>query len=196
MTHHYTALPYGSLEGGVTYQRPPQRLKERVHLDSPAIEVMTDLTKVSAMTIGPCANLDAANQRMIAMGVRLLLITDEHNNIAGIITSTDLSSDKPLKYLKEVGGRREDIFVRDIMTAQTKLEVLDIKVVERSRVGDIVATLKSMGRRHALVVDQDEAGRQKVRGIFSARQISTQLGHEIETVEVAKTFAELGAALG
>ena len=62
--------------------------------------------------------------------------------------------------------------------------------------GDIVATLKDMGRRHALVVDHDEEGRQKVRGIFSARQISTQLGHQIETVEVAKTFAEGGAALG
>lgn len=195
MTQPYSALPYTHLESGATFQRPPQRLPDSVRADSPAVDVMTDLTKVAAVTIGPCATLDAANQRMIASGVRLLLVIDQYNAIQGIVTATDLQGEKPMQYLKEVGGKREDIFVRDIMTPQDKLEVLFMVDVVNAQVGDIVETLKRVGRQHALVVDLDDNKKQIVRGIFSTKQIGKQLGMAIETTEVAKTFAELEAAL-
>ena len=57
------------------------------------------------------------------------------------------------------------------------------------------ATLKAAGRQHAVVVDVDEQGRQKVRGIFSASQIARQLGVVIQTTEIARTFAEVEAML-
>ncbi|OOZ41581.1 hypothetical protein BOW53_03470 [Solemya pervernicosa gill symbiont] len=191
MSENYNPMSYAYLESGVTYRRPPQRLPDRVKLTSPATDVMTDLTKVAGMTMGPCAGLDAAHQRMVASGVRLLMVADQQNNILGIITSTDLSGDRPLKYLQEVGGKREDIFIRDIMTPQEKLEVLSIADVERAHVGDVVATMKTVGRQHALVVDTDADGNQVIRGIFSAKQIGMQLGESIDTIEIAKTFAEV-----
>lgn len=192
---NYSALPYSNLSSGSTYRRPPQKLPERVRADNPATDVLTDFNKVAALTIGPCATIDQANQRMISSGVRLLLVTDQYNAIMGIITSTDISGEKPLKYLQEVGGKREDIFVRDIMTAQDKLEVLYMVDVENAKVGDIVETMKRVGRQHALVVDLDDNKQQLVRGLFSTKQISKQLGITIETTEVARTFAELEAAL-
>ncbi len=191
----FSPLPYSQLQSGTTHHRPPQRLPEQVKADDPALDVMTDLTKVAAIAIGPCATLDQANQRMISSGVRLLFVTDQYNSIQGIVTATDIMGEKPMKYLKEVGGKREDIFVRDIMTPQDKLEVLFMVDVVNARVGDVVETLKRVGRQHALVVDLDEEKRQIVRGIFSTKQISKQLGVAIETTEVAKTFAELEAAL-
>ncbi len=196
MSENYRTLPYSKLEAGITYQRPRQQLPEVVRVDSPATNVMTDLTKVTAITIGPCANVDQAEQRMTASAVRLLLVTDQSHNILGLITLTDLRSEKPVKYQQEVGCKREDIFVRDIMTPQDQLEVLFMVDVVNAKVGDIVETLKRVGRQHALVVDLDEERRQMVRGIFSTKQISKQLGVNIETAEVAKTFAELEAALG
>lgn len=195
MSDNYSALPYSGLTAGSTYHRPPQRLPERVTADSPAIDVMTDFTKVAAITMGPCATLDAAEQRMIASGVRLLLVTDQSNSILGIITSTDLHGDRPVKYLQEVGGKREDIFLRDIMTPADKLEVLYMVDVENAKVGHVVETMKRVGRQHALVVDLDDDKRQIARGIFSTKQISKQLGINIDPTEVAKTFAELEAAL-
>ena len=75
MNHNYNPLSHNRLDGGVTYHRPPQRLPERVTAESHATDVMTDFTKVAAMTIGPCSSLDDANQRMIASGVRLLFVT-------------------------------------------------------------------------------------------------------------------------
>lgn len=195
MSVHFSALSYGTLEPQRTYLRPPQRLPERVSPTDPAADVMTDLTKVAAITIGPLATLKEAERHMIASGVRLLLVTDQDNKVLGLITATDLQSEKPMRYLKEVGGKRDDIFVRDIMTPQEKLDVLYMVDVVNARVGDIVETLKHMGRQHALVVDLDDERRQVVRGIFSTTQISKQLGVHIETTEVAKTFAELEAAL-
>jgi hypothetical protein len=67
--------------------------------------------------------------------------------------------------------------------------------VRLAKVGHIVATLKAAGRQHAMVVDHDEQGRQKVRGIFSASQIARQLGVVIQTTEIARTFAEVEAML-
>lgn len=101
-----------------------------------------------------------------------------------------------MQYLQEVGGKREDIFVRDIMTPQEKLEALFMVDVVNASVGDIIETLKNMGRQHALVIDLDEDKRQVVRGIFSTKQISMQLGVDFQPTEIAKTFAELEAALG
>ncbi|HEY9148555.1 MAG TPA: CBS domain-containing protein [Gammaproteobacteria bacterium] len=195
MSENYTSLPYHNLNNGVTYQRPPQRLPEKVTAESPATDVMTDFTKVAAITMGPCATLDAAEQRMIASGVRLLLVTDQSNAILGIITATDLQGDRPVKYLQEVGGKREDIYLRDIMTPADKIEVLYMVDVENAQVGNIVETMKRVGRQHALVIDLDDNKQHVVRGLFSTKQISKQLGINIDPTEVAKTFAELEAAL-
>lgn len=195
MPEHYSPLPYSILTSGSTYQRPPQRLPEQVTVENPATDVMTDFTKVAAITMSPCATLDEAERRMIASGVRLLLVIDHSNAILGIVTATDLLGDRPVKYLQEVGGKRNEIILRDIMTPTEKLEVLYMVDVENAKVGDIVETMKRMARQHALIVDLTPEKKQIVRGLFSTTQIGKQLGVSIELAEVAKTFAELEAAL-
>lgn len=194
-TDNYEALNYSNLNADTTYHRPLQILPERVRANSPATDVMTDFTKVAAITMGPCATLDAAEQRMIASNVRLLLVTEQSNKILGIITATDIQGDRPIKYIQKVGGKRDDIFLQDIMTPADKLDVLQMKMVEKVMVGDIVETMKAVGRQHALVVDTHDDGSQTLRGIFSTKQISRQLGIEISTAEIARTFAELEEAL-
>jgi hypothetical protein len=67
--------------------------------------------------------------------------------------------------------------------------------VRTARVGHIVATLRHAGRHHALVVDVDGSGRQRVRGTFSITQVARQLGARIHTTEIARTFSEIEALL-
>ena len=81
------------------------------------------------------------------------------------------------------------------MTPRDRLEVINIKDVMEVKVGHVVATLKKAGRQHAVVVEVDEAGKQILRGLFSATQIARQLGVQIRTTEVARTFAEIEAIL-
>ncbi len=191
----YSALPHHTLLPGSTYASPPQRLPEKVTADSPAIDVMTDFSKVAAITMTPFASLDEAEQRMIASGVRLLFVTDHANSILGVLTANDLLGDRPVKYLQEVGGKRSDIELSDIMTSSDQIEVLYLVDVANATVGDIIETLKKVGRQHAMVVDLDEDKNQVVRGLFSTTQIGRQLGVTIEPSGMAKSFAELEAAL-
>ncbi|MCW8982672.1 MAG: CBS domain-containing protein [Gammaproteobacteria bacterium] len=195
MSSSYQTLSYVNIESDTTYQRPAQNFAENVTAESPAVDVMTDFTKIAAITMGPCGTLEAAEKRMIASGVRLLLVVDQSNQILGVITLTDLQGSRPMKYIQEAGGTREDIFLRDIMTKSSQIEALPMKVVELSRVGDIVATMKHSNRQHALVVDHDENNQQVIRGIFSTKQISIQLGLDYRAKETREIFEELEAIL-
>jgi CBS domain-containing protein len=195
MTQPYRPLSHAFLAPESTYCRPASP-SQKMTLESPAMAVMTDLERVMAVTIGPGNSIETANQRMIAAGVRLLLVADDEQRILGLITASDILGEKPLKHLQRTGGTFNEILVRDIMTPQQQLDILSLRDVFRSRVGDIVATLKSFGRQHALVAETgDGGGTQRVRGIFSATQIGRQLGMNVVPGEIAGTFAELESVL-
>ncbi len=195
MNREYQPLAAKYLQSGSTYHQPGQN-PERVHIDSPALAVMTDLRQIPAATIDPDAPVDAANRFMIRRGVRLLLVDDDERRVLGLITATDILGEKPVQFVRERGIRRQEIRVRDIMIPCERLEVLQYTDVAHAEVGHIVATLQRAGRQHALVADMGVDGKtETVRGVFSASQIARQLGVEIQTTEVAQTFAEIGAAL-
>jgi CBS domain-containing protein len=160
---------------------------------------MTDLRRASAVTIGPDASIDEANQTMIAHRVRALFVVDDGRRVSGIITSTDILGEKPLQFTQERNVRHGEVVVRDVMTPSDRLEILDLRDVELARVGDVVATLKVAGRQHALVVETiDEAPsvQKSVRGIFSLTQIARQLGIPPQQIhDIARTFAEIKAAI-
>jgi hypothetical protein len=85
------------------------------------------------------------------------------------------------------------------MTTAERLELLDIRDIERARVGDLVATLKFAGRQHALAVEAGERNalsQKTVCGIFSVTQIARQLGiPPQQTHDIAQTFAEIEAVI-
>ena len=100
-----------------------------------------------------------------------------------------------MRFLQQIGGTHADIMVRDIMTPQQKLEVLSMQDVAAAKVGHVLATLKAAGRQHAMVVEESENGTQSICGMFSVTQIARQLGVQIQITEIARTFAEIEAAL-
>jgi CBS domain-containing protein len=177
-----------------------------VSTESPALEVMTDLARTTPATIRPQAPLGGANQFMITRGVRLLLVVDEHENVLGVITATDILGERPMLVATERGMRRDELTVADVMIAAAQVEVIALADLVGARVGHVLETLRRAGRQHALVVDFDEipsgrplmppGRRAMVRGIFSLSQIARQLGVSVATGgEVARTFSEIGAAI-
>jgi len=192
----YKPLPLTRLAGGASYHQPTYFSPQPVRVDSPAIEVMTDLKLVAAATIEADTHVDVANQAMIARGVRSLLVADHLGGIVGLVTARDILGERPMQIVRSRGVRHEDIRVCDIMTPRDDIEVLHIGDVLRADVGHVVETLRHSGRQHALVVDVDPlSGRQMVRGVFSASQVARQLGVPLHTTEVARTFAEIEAAI-
>jgi CBS domain-containing protein len=186
----YSALNLTRLEARARVAEP--MTPGRVTLDDPAFSVMTDLREVSAATTRPEETIDTAHAIMIRRGVRLLFVLDRDGTVAGVITATDLLGEKPVRFMQARGISHAEVLVEDIMTPASMLEALSILDAAQMRVGHIVATLKAVGRKHLMV---SEEGGRRVRGLFSASQIARQLGIEVQTFEVAKSFAEIEAAL-
>ena len=186
----YSPLTLARLEPGARVAEP--MTPGRVTLDDPAFAVMTDLREVSAATTRPEETIDAAHAQMIRRAVRLLFVLDGQGAVTGVITATDLLGEKPVRFMQARGVSHAEILVEDIMTPASMLEALPLLEVAQMRVGHIVATLKSVGRRHLMVA---EDGGRRIRGLFSTSQLARQLGVELQTFEVARSFADIEAAL-
>jgi CBS-domain-containing membrane protein len=164
----------------------------RVTLDDPAFAVMTDLREVRAATTTPAENIGRAHAQMIQRGVRLLFVLDDEGSLLGVITATDLLGEKPMRVAQARSQPRSDLAVAHLMTPAGRLEALRVQDVAQMRVGHIVATMKAVRRQH-LMVSEDAGSR--VRGLFSASQVARQLGLEVQTFEIAQTFADIEAVL-
>ena len=207
MEREYQALPIRELGEGAGYRRPTQAKAAQVTRESPALEVMTDLLRTSPATIRPQAPIEGANQYMISRGVRLLLVVDEREVVLGVVTATDVLGEKALRAAQDLGLRRNELTVGDIMTPARQVEALALADVEGARVGHLLETLRQAGRQHALVIDVDSLPskslidpplrRAMVRGILSLSQLARQTGVTLQSSgEVARTFSEIEAALG
>jgi signal-transduction protein with cAMP-binding, CBS, and nucleotidyltransferase domain len=189
----FATMSHIQLKAGTAFERPPE-LPRLVHLDSPALEVMTDFRIVHAVTVSPGLSIDDALETMKTRGVRLLLVVGDDEEVVGLITARDIQGEKPIKIAQESRIPHSAITVEAVMTPQSSIEVLNMLSVRNAQVGHMVATLRALARQHALVVEVDsETKEQCVRGMFSTTQISKQLGvHAAEVVERDSTLAEIG----
>ena len=192
MSDAFATLSHIRLKSGTGFERPPE-LPRLVHLDSPALEVMTDLRVVHAVTIDPRVSIDEALEKMKTRGVRLLLVTGNGDELVGLITAKDIQGEKPIKIAQESRIAHSQITVEAVMTPQADIEVLNMLSVCNAQVGHIVATLQALARQHALVVEVNpDTKEQCVRGIFSTSQISKQLGvNAAEVVTRDSSLAEI-----
>ncbi len=207
MDRQFQSLPIRELGEEAGFRRPMQPQAARVTVESPALEVMTDLCRSSPATIRPQAPIEGANQFMISRGVRLLLVVDERETVLGVVTATDVLGEKAMRIATDRGMKRAELTVGDIMTPARQVEVIAYSDIEGARVGHVLETLRRAGRQHALVVDFDAIApkslidapvkRTMVRGILSLSQLARQLGIVLQTAgEVARTFSEIESAVG
>jgi CBS-domain-containing membrane protein len=190
----YSAVPVLPKIGAIPVCRPEQGRPD-VTLDSSAMLVMTDLKRVAAAVCAQQDTMDQAHAFMIQRGVRMLLVVDERQNLAGIVTTNDMLGEKPVAIAQERRIHHSDILVADIMTPADRLEAFDMHAVQSARVGQVVASLQHARRHHALVVQTAADGKREVRGLFSLTQIARQLGMALQLPAEAKSFAEIEAAL-
>ncbi len=196
-TGSYAPLRQARASPAERYHLPQPNTVAPVRLESPATDVMTDLRRVGAATIGPGATVDEANRSMIVQGVRSLFVLEDARQVIGIVTSTDIQGERPMQVAQTRDVQRSEVLVRDIMTPADRFEVLHLRHVQQVRVGDVVATLRLAGRQHALVVETDADGSGYIlRGVLSLTQIARQLGIAAQPMhDIARTFAEIEAVI-
>lgn len=180
------------LQSGATFCRPPAP-PELIRLSNPATDVMTDFQYVHPVTVRPDVPIDDALEQMKTAGVRLLLVTNDAEEIIGLITASDIQGEAPIRILEETRAERSSIAVEMIMTPQSEITVLDMMSVRDAQVGHIIETLKQLERQHILVVETDSiSGTQRARGLFSTSQIGKQMLQDItQDIHAAHSLAEM-----
>ncbi|MBI2994904.1 MAG: hypothetical protein HYY48_12130 [Gammaproteobacteria bacterium] len=190
MEHEIKLIPCIQTRSGIPCLSPDPHSATAVEQD-PAIRVMTDFSRIVPITVEPIVGIDLALRKMKDSGVRLLLVTDPHDNIAGVITSYDIQGEKPIKYSEEYGVHHSRITVEQIMTPLERVPVFDYGFVQQSLVRHVINTMKALNRRHALVVETRQ-DRQLIRGIFSTSQIGKMLGTVIhDPLRAAPSLADM-----
>jgi len=191
-----TALPTFRLEPGISIAQAQPLASTAVRLDSPALQVMTDLTLVRAATTHPSTSLPQAEQMMIYQGVRMLFVVSDMPSLEGLITSTDLTGDRAMRIVSERSVRHDELIVADVMTPLSMLDAIGFERMGTATVGNVIATLKRFGRNHLLVVQGATAQTPaRVRGVISRAQIERQLGAPIDLTQIASSFSEIERAL-
>jgi CBS domain containing-hemolysin-like protein len=196
MNTNYQNLAHDLLTPGTTITHRDQPEPCSIKLADSAARVYTDFSLTRPFSVSATTPIDQVNEKMIACGVRLLFVTEGDAVLQGLVTYSDLFGDKPVRYIQAHGGTRNEILAQDIMTPLAQLEALHRSDVAKSRVGDIVETIKAAGRQHMLVSELGENGDQTITGLFSSTHIEKLLGVKIELSARAQTFSELERALG
>ncbi|HYJ99730.1 MAG TPA: CBS domain-containing protein [Burkholderiaceae bacterium] len=194
--HANAAIPTFRLPPGISLAQASPWHTSEVTLESPALDVMTDLTQVKAATIRPDATLEQAEQTMIYQGVRMLFVVSDMPELEGLITSTDLRGERQMRLVHARQLRFDEMRVADVMTELGWLDAIEFGHMRSATVGNMIATLKRVGRNHLLVVQVPTSSTPlRVRGVVSRAQIERQLGTVIDITEIASNFSEVERAL-
>ena len=181
----YTPRDWIPLKANLRIERPEEP-PELVHFHDSAMLVFTDFARVYPVTITADSTIDFALHKMKKTGVRLLLVVDKKNRMIGLISADKIMGDDPVRLAEHKQIDYHQITVAMLMQPQKDIQVLE------SRVGHIIATLHRLEQKYVLVVDHDI-----VRGLFSASQISKQLGRNILEDEMpAHSLAEMVHSIG
>lgn len=169
----------------------PDASAERVDINSTATKVMTDFKSVPPVTVDEHTLVNDALEVMKTQHVRLLFAVNANCEVQGIITAADIMGVKPMAYAQSNGMARNMVEVKHIMLARDDISALSWRQIQQIKIGDVILTLQGSGSQHLLILDEDEQGMQKIRGVISASDISRKLKISFDVMHEAKTFAEI-----
>jgi CBS domain-containing protein len=151
---------------------PPPSGGWHVGLADPARTVMTDFNERSLVAVAGGQQVDEVLEVMKHAGVRLAFVLDEARaRVRGAITAYDILGEKPIRHVQLLGGAREEVVASDIMDPVEEWRVLRLADVNAATVGTVLALFQRVGRTHLSVIEQDEGGAVRLRGVFSAAKL-------------------------
>lgn len=189
-------LPTGRVLSGTVIAQARVGQSHKVTPESPAVDVMTDLTLVKAATTAPSTTLRQAEQVMIHQGVRMLFVVREMPLVEGLVTTTDFHGHQAMRICQQRNVAYDELRVADVMTPLAELDAIDLETMRIASVSNVIATLQRAGRNHLLVIERATAeSPRRVRGLISRAQVERQLGTLIPVTEVANSFADVAKML-
>lgn len=170
------------------------RSNKALSLDDNAISVLSDYRLEQAPHCHNDLSLDTAMRKMQKVGTNILLVCNDAQQIIGLISSADISGEKPIQYVKDTGKKRDQIKIKHLMTNIEDIPAISTQDAISAQIGDILSTLNSVASEYILVTTQ-EYNSTAIRGVFSARVIAKSLNIFFDPSPAAKSFMDYTKAL-
>lgn len=156
----------------------PANPLRRLSPSAAASEVLTDFERERPFVVAPDRHVDLALHDMVVQGVRALLVLDEAA-VAGLLTAADILGPRPVQFLQNptcraTPCRHADVFVRDIMTAWSELQTVDMGWIETHTCADVEQAFGRTDVSHLVVTQRFDTGT-SVRGLLSRSRLARQV---------------------
>ncbi len=119
--------------------------------------------------------------------VKMKLVLDKHDQFVGIVTLADITEQKILQRVVQLGLPRSELLVVDMMQPKAALQAFDYHELKVASVKDVVDTLQDNGKMHCLVIDKQQ---HEIRGVISVSDIARILRVPLD-IQSQPSFAAL-----
>ncbi|MFC6633308.1 CBS domain-containing protein [Microbulbifer taiwanensis] len=167
----------------------PEEFRE-LTLDSPALSFVSDFKSHYPALLTPSVLAVNAAQVMQAGHLSAVLVLDREGLFTGLLTAEDISYQRVMQRVAE-GVPRDVLTVGDLMRSRSELKILSYQQVEKSRIRDVLESMRRHGQRDCLVVDLQN---HHVRGLISVADVGRRLHAEIH-IDSVPTFADIQRAV-
>src|SRR5258708_33728512 len=124
----------------------------------PASQAMTDFRNGPMITTPASTPIELALQQMKLSGARFAFVVDDRGALVGSVTSYDIQSEKPIRYMQSLDrshttGAWRDVTVENIMEPVAQWQVLQHSALARVAVGDGASLMSDDGLRYLGAVE-------------------------------------------
>jgi len=147
-----------------------------VRATNPALSVMIDFRTRSSVTVSETSTLDEALEHMKHTGVRCaFVIDDKRKAVVGMLTAYVILGEKPQQHMHFTRLSHDELQVKDIMQKISDWQVVDIRDIEQSTVGDVLEVFNETGVTHLPVMETTETNVSRLRGLLSFAKVKRLL---------------------
>ncbi|MEQ5803536.1 CBS domain-containing protein [Halomonas sp. H10-9-1] len=188
-TLHLSYKPLPQLLAPPRLVTPP---RPRLSASSPALEVLTDFSRIPPRTIHANVGVEEAHLMMRYGGVRLLLVLDEQQRCIGVLAAREvIGGRRTTLAMQQHGLPSDEVTVGMIMTPWRRLAAMPLEQLASLTVEDLLLSLESMTDQHLLVTQCDDQGQEWIRGLVSATDIRRAVGAGDKATPLAQSFADI-----
>jgi len=186
---YFSHKPLSQLASAPLLVTPP---RPRLSASSPALEVLTDFSRLSPRTISANVGVEEAHLMMRHGGIRLLLVLDEQQRCIGVLAAREvIGGRRTTLAMQQHGLPHAEITVGMIMTPWHKLAAMPLEQLASLTIEDLLLSLESMTDQHLLVTQRDDQRREWIRGLVSAADIRRAVGDGDKVAPLAQSFADI-----
>ena len=151
-----------------------------------AVLVANSLLEHAPIHVHTSTKLKHVDAILDGAGQRFALVLDASDRFVGIVAARDLFGRKSIKAAHDLGVAHGELNVEHLMQPLQQLPIITMGQLQRSRIGDVVATLQKSGRDFLLVQQEGQWV-----ALVASLTIVERTGESVQIHHHASSFAEI-----